>query len=132
MQQVNGTQQRNGRSRYEPTPYEAAVLGFRNYWYPVFTSGEVNEKARAMTLLGDDLFLVRRQGKVYALVNECAHRGTRFTHPLGIYYFKGTPYHHLRLPRLDLRRDQRHVRRGTHGRTDEPGAGQGAPAHVPC
>ena len=90
MQQTNGTQQRNGGSKYEPTPYEAAVLGFRNYWYPVFTSGEVTERARAITLLGDDLFFVRRQGKVYALNNECAHRGTRFTHPLGIYYFKGT------------------------------------------
>ena len=91
QQQTNGSRKRNGSARQDQTPYEAAVLGFRNYWYPVFTSSQVNEKAKAMTLLGDDLFFVRRQGKVYALNNECPHRGTRFTHPLGKYYFKGTP-----------------------------------------
>ena len=90
MQQTNGDQRNVGTSRYKQTPYEAAALGFRNYWYPVFTSGQVDEKAKAITLLGDDLVFMRRQGKVYAIKNECAHRGTRFTHPLGKYYFKGT------------------------------------------
>ena len=91
MQQTDGTRQRNGGNAPQgQTPYEAAVLGFRNYWYPVFSSREVDEKARAITLLGDDLVFLRRQGTAYAIRNRCAHRGTRFTHPLGLYYFKGT------------------------------------------
>ena len=91
MQQTNKARERNGGSASQgQTPYEAAALGFRNYWYPVFSSRGVNEKARAITLLGEDIVFLRRQGKAYAVRNECPHRGTRFTHPLGIYYFKGT------------------------------------------
>lgn len=70
------------------TPYERAVLGFRNYWYPALLSCEVKEKPVSLKLLGDDVIFLRRGGKAYALADECAHRGTRLSR--GRYEFPGT------------------------------------------
>lgn len=66
-----------GRREWSTWPtYDAAVLGFRNYWYPVIWSRELGRKARAFTLLGEEVMLVRdRDGKPYALVDRCPHRG---------------------------------------------------------
>ena len=62
------------------TPYEKAALGFRNYWYPAFLAQHVTERRPvAMTLLGDEIVFLRRQGQVYALADECPHRGTRLS-----------------------------------------------------
>ena len=33
--------------------YDAAVLGFRNYWYPVLLSRQLGPKPRAITLCGE-------------------------------------------------------------------------------
>src|SRR4051794_36097436 len=55
--------------------YRAAVLGFRNYWYPVMLSRSLGNKPRAITLCGEKLVLVRDQGKAYALHDRCPHRG---------------------------------------------------------
>ncbi len=72
------------------TPYDRAVLGFRNYWYPACLSREVKERRPvAMKLLGDEIVFLRRQGQVYALADECPHRGTRLSR--GKHEFPGTP-----------------------------------------
>ncbi len=42
-----------------------------------------------MKLLGDEIVFVRRQGKAYALADECPHRGTRLSR--GKHEFPGTP-----------------------------------------
>ncbi|HZR99687.1 MAG TPA: Rieske 2Fe-2S domain-containing protein, partial [Chloroflexota bacterium] len=55
--------------------YDAAALGFRNYWYPVLLSRQVRRKPRAITLCGEKIVLVRDQGRVYALHDRCPHRG---------------------------------------------------------
>ena len=55
--------------------YEAAALGFPNYWYPVMFSRTLRKKPIAITLLGRKIVVVRDQGKVYALQDRCAHRG---------------------------------------------------------
>ena len=71
------------------TPYVRAVLGFRNYWYPVCLSKDVTvKKPKALTLLGDMVVFFRRNGKAYALADECAHRGTQLS--IGKYEFPGT------------------------------------------
>ena len=71
------------------TLYERTVLGFRNYWYPVCKAKEVGERrSKAVKLLGDLVVLLRRNGKVYALADECAHRGTQLS--LGKCQFPGT------------------------------------------
>ena len=55
--------------------YDAAALGFRNYWYPVLFARQVGRRPRALTLCGERLVLVRDAGRVYALQDRCAHRG---------------------------------------------------------
>ena len=49
-----------GRQDWQTWPqYEAAVLGFRNYWYPVTWSKHVGTKPKELMLLGEQLSLVR-------------------------------------------------------------------------
>src|SRR3954454_4988874 len=55
--------------------YDAAVIGFRNYWYPVMFARKLGRKPRALTLLGERVMLVREGEKVYALHDRCPHRG---------------------------------------------------------
>ena len=43
--------------------YRDAELGFRNYWYPVFSSREVTVNPRRITICGDNIVFLRRQGK---------------------------------------------------------------------
>ena len=79
----------NGAAVKGKTPYDRAALGFRNYWYPACRSKEVRErKPKAMKLLGDEVVFLRRNGKAYALADECPHRGTRLSR--GKYEFPGT------------------------------------------
>src|SRR5438132_4389986 len=55
--------------------YDAAVLGFRNYWYPVLLSRQVRGRPRAITVCGERIVLVRDRGRLYALHDRCPHRG---------------------------------------------------------
>jgi phenylpropionate dioxygenase-like ring-hydroxylating dioxygenase large terminal subunit len=55
--------------------YDAAVNGFRNYWYPVLFSRDVGRKPRAITLAGEKIVLVRDKGRLRALHDRCPHRG---------------------------------------------------------
>jgi phenylpropionate dioxygenase-like ring-hydroxylating dioxygenase large terminal subunit len=66
-----------GRQSWDTWPtYDAAVLGFRDYWYPVAWSKSIGRKPLALTPLGDKVMLVRdRDGQVRALDDRCAHRG---------------------------------------------------------
>ena len=61
--QVTGL--KRGVSRYPN--YDAAVLGFRNYWYPVMRSSELGRKPKAMTLFGEKIMFFRDQGRACAL-----------------------------------------------------------------
>lgn len=61
------------------TPYAKAVLGFRNYWYPVCGVREVGKHPKRVMVLGEPIALVRRSGKVYGMVDECPHRGARLS-----------------------------------------------------
>jgi len=69
----------NGRKTSDVEPrsaYEEAELGFREYWYPVCVTGEVTDTPKGYTLLGDPVMMVRRNGEIFALKDECPHRGT--------------------------------------------------------
>ncbi|WP_082825915.1 Rieske 2Fe-2S domain-containing protein [Croceicoccus estronivorus] len=56
--------------------YVEAKLGFRNHWYPVRFSKELDEGAiEVIQLLGERLLLKRIDGKVYAMRDRCLHRG---------------------------------------------------------
>ncbi|ROO87110.1 homotrimeric ring hydroxylase [Actinocorallia herbida] len=74
--------------------YNAATLGFRNYWYPVEWARRVGRKPMPITLLGEQIVLVREGDKVRALHDRCPHRGVPLS--LGRREFDGTiscPYH---------------------------------------
>lgn len=74
--------------------YDAAVLGFRQYWYPALRSSELDRKPKAVRLLGENLALVRAEGKPYALHDRCIHRGMVLSE--GTCLAEGTitcPYH---------------------------------------
>ena len=83
----------------EKGAYEEATLGFRNYWYPIFSSHEIKTDPRRFTICGDKIVLLRRNGIAYALAEGCPHRGTSLAlYPGKTYPFKGSntitcPYH---------------------------------------
>jgi phenylpropionate dioxygenase-like ring-hydroxylating dioxygenase large terminal subunit len=66
-----------GRQQWDTWPtYDAAVLGFRDYWYPVAWSKSIGRKPLALTLLGEKVMLLRdERGQPRALHNRCPHRG---------------------------------------------------------
>ena len=76
--------------------YDAAVLGFRNYWYPTVFAHQVGRKPVPVTVAGERIVLVRddRDGSIRALHDRCPHRGVPLS--LGRRQFPGTiscPYH---------------------------------------
>ena len=85
---TNGTAKSNGTSA---RPYDTAVLGLKNYWYPIFGSGEVGKKPRGIQVQGEQVVVMRGQkdGKVYAMDDECVHRGSLLSAGRGC-EFKGT------------------------------------------
>jgi len=65
---------------FEPRgAYEQAALGFREYWYPVCYTSDITETPKGFTLLGDPVVMLRRDGEIYALKDECPHRGTELS-----------------------------------------------------
>jgi phenylpropionate dioxygenase-like ring-hydroxylating dioxygenase large terminal subunit len=70
--------------------YEAAVLGFREYWYPVTWSRKVGKKPIQVTVLGEQIMLIREDGVVRALYDRCPHRGVPLSHEMSSQEFPGT------------------------------------------
>jgi phenylpropionate dioxygenase-like ring-hydroxylating dioxygenase large terminal subunit len=68
--------------------YDAAVLGFEGYWYPVMWSSTLRAKPIAMKLFGRDLMFVRDGTRAVALEDRCPHRGIPLS--LGKQEFPGT------------------------------------------
>lgn len=66
--------------------YVEAKLGFRNHWYPVRFSKELEEGAvEVIKLLGEQLLLKRIDGKVYAMRDRCLHRGVPLSQKVECY-----------------------------------------------
>ena len=82
--QVTGT--RAGVTRYPR--YDAAILGFENYWYPVMFSRSLRRRPVALTLFGERIMFFRDRGRAYALNDRCPHRGIRLS--VGRQEFPGT------------------------------------------
>ena len=69
--------------------WERAATGLRNYWYPVCGSRDVKTRwPSRFTRLGYEIAIVRRNGKPYAFLDECPHRG--YTLSDGKYEFPGS------------------------------------------
>ncbi|MFD5750343.1 Rieske 2Fe-2S domain-containing protein [Streptomyces sp. NPDC127033] len=76
--------------------YDAAELGFRDYWYPTLFAHQVGRKPVPVTVAGEKIVLVRDEttNTVRALHDRCPHRGVPLS--LGRRQFDGTiscPYH---------------------------------------
>lgn len=60
--------------------YLDAKLGFKNHWYPVCRTADLQEKKPyAVKALGESLLLNRIDGKPFAIRNRCLHRGAPFS-----------------------------------------------------
>ena len=70
------------------TPFEKAALGFRNYWYPLCRAKDVGIRPSSIQIMGEKVAVMRRNGKPYAVLDECPHRGVPLS--LGRYYFPGS------------------------------------------
>ena len=82
---TDGTASRAWRKQ---TPYEAASLGFREYWYPLAGSDQITTRPSLLRVLGERLAVMRRNGVAYAVANRCPHRGAPLSE--GRYEFPGT------------------------------------------
>jgi phenylpropionate dioxygenase-like ring-hydroxylating dioxygenase large terminal subunit len=87
VHQITG--QASGTTRFPK--YDAAILGFENFWYPVIWSRELRAKPVALTLFGLPIVFAREAGKVRAL----SPRPTPRTFPVEecaglVWIFKGT------------------------------------------
>jgi phenylpropionate dioxygenase-like ring-hydroxylating dioxygenase large terminal subunit len=68
--------------------YDAATLGFRNYWYPLTWARRVGSRPRSLRLLGEPIMLRREAGKLHAFYDQCPHRGIPLS--VGRQEFPGT------------------------------------------
>lgn len=66
------------QSQYQP--YKDAAWGFINHWYPALFSEELPEdKVEGIQIAGIPIVLRRVDGKVFALKDQCLHRGVRLS-----------------------------------------------------
>jgi nitrite reductase/ring-hydroxylating ferredoxin subunit len=68
--------------------YNAAVLGFRDHWYPTVWAEQVQHKPVAVKVLGEDVVLVRKGDQIYGMHDRCPHRGVPLSY--GREEFPGT------------------------------------------
>lgn len=62
-------------------PYLKAAWGFKNHWYPAVFSQELPEGAvKGIKICGMPILLRRVNGKVYAILDRCLHRGVKLSH----------------------------------------------------
>src|SRR5713226_8868239 len=67
-------------------PYLEAKLGFRNHWYPVLFSHDLDgDEPKPVKLLGEKIILRRVDGRVCALEDRCAHRRVPFSAKIECY-----------------------------------------------
>ncbi|WP_374624707.1 Rieske 2Fe-2S domain-containing protein [Pandoraea sp.] len=66
--------------------YLEAKLGFRNHWYPVHLSRDIEEaQVVSVTVCGEEILLKRVDGKVKAIRDRCLHRGVKFSEKVECY-----------------------------------------------
>jgi len=66
------------QSQYQP--YKDASWGFINHWYPALFSEELAEdEVEGIQICGVQIVLRRVDGRVYALKDQCIHRGVRLS-----------------------------------------------------
>lgn len=70
----------NAKTQSQYQPYKDAAWGFINHWYPAVFSNELAEdEVKGIQICGVPIVLRRVNGKVFALKDQCLHRGVRLS-----------------------------------------------------
>jgi phenylpropionate dioxygenase-like ring-hydroxylating dioxygenase large terminal subunit len=66
------------QSQYQP--YKDAAWGFINHWYPALFSEELpDQHVEGIQICGVPILLRRSNGRIYAVKDQCVHRGVRLS-----------------------------------------------------
>ncbi len=77
---TSDTRTNDSRTQAQYQPYKEAAWGFVNHWYPALFSEELPEDTvEGIQMCGIPIVLRRIGGKVYALKDQCVHRGVRLS-----------------------------------------------------
>lgn len=77
---ISDARTNNARTQSQYQPYKDAAWGFINHWYPAVFSKELAEdEVKGIQICGIPIVLRRVDGKVYALKDQCLHRGVRLS-----------------------------------------------------
>ena len=77
---MSADQARNRKPLKFLQPYIDARWGIKNHWYPALFSNELGEdEVQGIEIAGEPIALRRANGRVYALRDECLHRGVRIS-----------------------------------------------------
>ena len=70
----------DARTQSQYQPYKDAAWGFINHWYPALFSEELPEDhVEGIQICGKQIVLRRVDGKIFALKDQCLHRGVRLS-----------------------------------------------------
>lgn len=77
----NGSARRNdAKTQSSYQPYIEAEWGFINHWYPALFSEElIEDQVEGVQICGVQIVLRRVNGRVFALKDQCIHRGVRLS-----------------------------------------------------
>lgn len=77
---ISDARTNNSKTQSQYQPYKDAAWGFINHWYPALFSHELGEdEVEGIQICGVPIVLRRANGKVYALKDQCVHRGVRLS-----------------------------------------------------
>ncbi len=80
VNQISEERVNNQKTQSQYQPYKDAAWGFINHWYPALFSDELPEdEIQGIQICGVPIVLRRAEGKVYALKDQCVHRGVRMS-----------------------------------------------------
>ena len=77
---ISDARTNDSRTQSQYDPYKDAAWGFINHWYPALFTNELEEdQVEGIQICGVPIVLRRANGKVYALKDQCLHRGVRLS-----------------------------------------------------
>jgi len=79
-QRISDQRMNDAKLQSQYQPYKDAAWGFINHWYPALFSEELPEDAtEGIQICGIPIVVRRIGGKLYALKDQCIHRGVRLS-----------------------------------------------------
>ncbi len=77
---ISDARANNSKTQSQYQPYKDAAWGFINHWYPALFTNELDEdQVEGIQICGIPIVLRRVNGKVFALKDQCVHRGVRLS-----------------------------------------------------